>query len=70
MMKMAGQMIYKGSFANGVRSLSLPNWRESFSVSGSVDLTLNKQCWKTPICICKQALYSNQIEKINMAKEY
>uniref|UniRef100_A0A671KSK2 Cochlin n=1 Tax=Sinocyclocheilus anshuiensis TaxID=1608454 RepID=A0A671KSK2_9TELE len=34
-MKMAGQAIYKGSFANGVRSLSLPNWRESFSVSGS-----------------------------------
>lgn len=65
-MKMAGQMIYKGSFANGVRSLSLPNWRESFSVSGSVDLTLNKHCWKTPICIGKQALYSNQIEKINM----
>ncbi|XP_016116319.1 vitrin [Sinocyclocheilus grahami] len=32
-MKMAGQAIYKGSFANGVRSLSLPNWRESFSVS-------------------------------------
>ncbi|KAF4105375.1 hypothetical protein G5714_013037 [Onychostoma macrolepis] len=32
-MKMAGQTIYKGSFANGVRSLSLPNWRESFSVS-------------------------------------
>ncbi|KAK7140793.1 hypothetical protein R3I94_013162 [Phoxinus phoxinus] len=32
-MKMAGQASYKGSFANGVRSLSLPNWRESFSVS-------------------------------------
>ncbi|XP_016355801.1 vitrin [Sinocyclocheilus anshuiensis] len=32
-MKMAGQAIYKGSFANGVRSLCLPNWRESFSVS-------------------------------------
>ncbi|XP_059374179.1 vitrin-like isoform X3 [Carassius carassius] len=32
-MKMAGQAIYKGSFANGVRSLSLPNRRESFSVS-------------------------------------
>ncbi|XP_016106703.1 vitrin isoform X1 [Sinocyclocheilus grahami] len=32
-MKMAGQAFYKGSFANGVRSLSLPNWRESFSVS-------------------------------------
>ncbi|XP_057198846.1 vitrin isoform X3 [Triplophysa rosa] len=31
--KMAGQAIYKGSFSNGVRSLSLPNWRESFSVS-------------------------------------
>ncbi|ROL44326.1 Vitrin, partial [Anabarilius grahami] len=33
-MKMTGQAIYKGSFANGIRSLSLPNWRESFSVSG------------------------------------
>ncbi|XP_039546585.1 vitrin isoform X2 [Pimephales promelas] len=31
--KSAGQPIYKGSFANGIRSLSLPNWRESFSVS-------------------------------------
>ncbi|XP_046699165.1 vitrin isoform X1 [Silurus meridionalis] len=31
--KMAGQAQYKGSFANGIRSLSLPNWRESFTVS-------------------------------------
>ncbi|XP_030628171.1 vitrin [Chanos chanos] len=31
--KMAGQATYKGSFSNGVRSLSLPNWRESFSVA-------------------------------------
>ncbi|XP_036402569.1 vitrin isoform X1 [Megalops cyprinoides] len=31
--KMAGQSVYKGSFANGVRSLSLPKWRESFIVS-------------------------------------
>ncbi|XP_036439179.1 vitrin isoform X7 [Colossoma macropomum] len=30
--KMAGQSDYKGSAANGVRSLSLPNWRESFTV--------------------------------------
>ncbi|XP_072292732.1 vitrin isoform X2 [Eucyclogobius newberryi] len=30
--KMAGQSIYKGSNSNGVRSLSLPKWRESFSV--------------------------------------
>uniref|UniRef100_A0A3B4DFZ4 Vitrin n=1 Tax=Pygocentrus nattereri TaxID=42514 RepID=A0A3B4DFZ4_PYGNA len=30
--KMAGQSDYKGSAANGVRSLSLPNWRESFMV--------------------------------------
>ncbi|XP_072526198.1 vitrin [Salminus brasiliensis] len=30
--KMAGQAEYKGSLANGVRSLSLPNWRESFTV--------------------------------------
>lgn len=33
--KMAGQAEYKGSFANGIRSLSLPQWRESFSVSGN-----------------------------------
>ncbi|XP_032409954.1 vitrin isoform X5 [Xiphophorus hellerii] len=31
--KMAGQNVYKGSNANGVRSLSLPKWRESFVVS-------------------------------------
>lgn len=32
--KMAGQNIYKGSSSNGVRSLSLPKWRESFVVTG------------------------------------
>uniref|UniRef100_A0A667Z5R9 Vitrin n=1 Tax=Myripristis murdjan TaxID=586833 RepID=A0A667Z5R9_9TELE len=32
--KMAGQNIYKGTNSNGVRSLSLPKWRESFVVSG------------------------------------
>ncbi|XP_060772870.1 vitrin isoform X3 [Neoarius graeffei] len=31
--KMAGQAQYKGSYANGIRSLSLPKWRESFTVS-------------------------------------
>ncbi|XP_029961841.1 vitrin isoform X2 [Salarias fasciatus] len=31
--KMAGQNIYKGSNSHGVRSLSLPKWRESFVVS-------------------------------------
>lgn len=31
---MAGQNVYKGSNSNGVRSLSLPKWRESFVVSG------------------------------------
>ncbi|TSP25435.1 Vitrin [Bagarius yarrelli] len=31
--KMAGQEQYKGSFANGIRSLSLTKWRESFTVS-------------------------------------
>lgn len=35
--KMAGQNIYKGSNSNGVRSLSLPKWRESFVVSGIND---------------------------------
>ncbi|XP_064173137.1 vitrin-like isoform X1 [Anguilla rostrata] len=31
--KMAGQSSYKGSFSHGIRSLSLPKWRESFNVS-------------------------------------
>ncbi|KAJ8360052.1 hypothetical protein SKAU_G00165770 [Synaphobranchus kaupii] len=31
--KMSGQSVYKGSFANAIRSLSLPKWRESFIVS-------------------------------------
>uniref|UniRef100_G1MGG8 Vitrin n=1 Tax=Ailuropoda melanoleuca TaxID=9646 RepID=G1MGG8_AILME len=31
--KVAGQSGYKGSYANGVQSLSLPRWRESFVVS-------------------------------------
>ncbi|XP_044306707.1 vitrin [Varanus komodoensis] len=31
--KVAGQSGYKGSFTNGIRSLSLPRWRESFIVS-------------------------------------
>ncbi|KAJ8246146.1 hypothetical protein GJAV_G00264130 [Gymnothorax javanicus] len=31
--KMAGQSSYKGSFSHGIRSLSLPKWRESFTVS-------------------------------------
>ncbi|CAI5770673.1 Hypothetical predicted protein [Podarcis lilfordi] len=31
--KVAGQSGYKGSFSNGIRSLSLPRWRESFIVS-------------------------------------
>ncbi|XP_073647773.1 vitrin isoform X5 [Tursiops truncatus] len=32
--KVAGQSGYKGSYSNGVQSLSLPRWRESFVVSG------------------------------------
>ncbi|XP_061846086.1 vitrin isoform X1 [Colius striatus] len=31
--KIAGHSSYRGSFSNGVRSLSLPRWRESFLVS-------------------------------------
>ncbi|XP_027497073.1 vitrin isoform X1 [Corapipo altera] len=31
--KVAGHSAYRGSFSNGVRSLSLPRWRESFLVS-------------------------------------
>lgn len=33
--KVAGQSGYKGSYANGVQSASLPRWRESFVVSGT-----------------------------------
>uniref|UniRef100_A0A4W5JW57 LCCL domain-containing protein n=1 Tax=Hucho hucho TaxID=62062 RepID=A0A4W5JW57_9TELE len=33
--KMAGQNIYRGSNSHGLRSLSLPKWRESFVVSGN-----------------------------------
>lgn len=45
--KMAGQAQYKGSFANGIRSLSLPNWRESFTVSGSMGFNSRaKNCKK------------------------
>ncbi|XP_008762649.1 vitrin isoform X1 [Rattus norvegicus] len=33
--KVAGQSFYKGSYSNGVQSLSLPRWRESFVVSES-----------------------------------
>ncbi|XP_070235838.1 vitrin isoform X2 [Bos mutus] len=32
--KVAGQSGYKGSYSNGVQSLSLPRWRESFVISG------------------------------------
>ncbi|KAG8444202.1 hypothetical protein GDO86_009404 [Hymenochirus boettgeri] len=32
--KVAGQSGYKGSFANGIRSWSLPQWKESFVVAG------------------------------------
>ncbi|XP_029449786.1 vitrin isoform X3 [Rhinatrema bivittatum] len=31
--KVAGQSGYKGSFSNGIRSLSLPRWKESFIVA-------------------------------------
>ncbi|XP_072490257.1 vitrin isoform X2 [Notamacropus eugenii] len=31
--KVAGQSGYKGSYSNGIRSLSLPRWRESFIIA-------------------------------------
>uniref|UniRef100_A0A8B9QK18 Vitrin n=1 Tax=Apteryx owenii TaxID=8824 RepID=A0A8B9QK18_APTOW len=34
--KVASHSGYRGSFSNGVRSLSLPRWRESFLVAGNV----------------------------------
>lgn len=42
--KVAGHSGYRGSFSNGVRSLSLPRWRESFLVSGTV------LGWALPSC--------------------
>ncbi|XP_066863914.1 vitrin isoform X3 [Kogia breviceps] len=36
--KVAGQSGYKGSYSNGVQSLSLPRWRESFVISGEPEL--------------------------------
>ncbi|XP_018118474.1 vitrin isoform X2 [Xenopus laevis] len=32
--KVAGQSGYKGSYSNGIRSLSLPRWKESFVIAG------------------------------------
>lgn len=34
--KVAGHSGYRGTFSNGIRSLSLPRWRESFIVSGTM----------------------------------
>uniref|UniRef100_A0A8D2PTM0 Vitrin n=1 Tax=Zosterops lateralis melanops TaxID=1220523 RepID=A0A8D2PTM0_ZOSLA len=58
--KVAGHSAYRGSFSNGVRSLSLPRWRESFLVSGTI------LGWGTPhllsthlaVAACKK--HSNQ----------
>lgn len=36
--KVAGQSGYRESYSNGVQSLSLPRWRESFVVSGTPSL--------------------------------
>ncbi|XP_045684753.1 vitrin isoform X2 [Phyllostomus hastatus] len=40
--KVAGQSGYKGSYANGVQSSSLPRWRESFVVSGETTKAYQK----------------------------
>ncbi|XP_049726413.1 vitrin isoform X2 [Elephas maximus indicus] len=40
--KVAGQSGYKGSYSNGVQSLSLPRWRESFIVSGETTKAYQK----------------------------
>uniref|UniRef100_A0A8C6WKC4 Cochlin n=1 Tax=Neogobius melanostomus TaxID=47308 RepID=A0A8C6WKC4_9GOBI len=45
--KMAGQNIYKGTNSNGVRSLSLPKWRESFAVHGQKEA--KSQVVSTPL---------------------
>uniref|UniRef100_A0A6I8PSD1 Cochlin n=1 Tax=Xenopus tropicalis TaxID=8364 RepID=A0A6I8PSD1_XENTR len=34
--KVAGQSGYKGSYSNGIRSLSLPRWKESFVIAETV----------------------------------
>lgn len=36
--KVAGQSGYRESYSNGIQSLSLPRWRESFVVSGTPSL--------------------------------
>lgn len=47
--KVAGQSGYKGSYSNGVQSLSLPRWRESFIISGKPEhwgnVLLHKGTW-------------------------
>ncbi|MEJ1287154.1 vitrin [Cricetulus griseus] len=40
--KVAGQSGYKGSYANGIQSLSLPRWRESFIISGEATKAYEK----------------------------
>ncbi|XP_032981536.1 vitrin isoform X2 [Rhinolophus ferrumequinum] len=40
--KVAGQSGYRGSYSNGVQSLSLPRWRESFIVSGETTKAYQK----------------------------
>ena len=45
--KMAGQNIYKGSNSHGLRSLSLPKWRESFVVSGNQSIKQSILAWLT-----------------------
>uniref|UniRef100_A0A8C3K7T8 Vitrin n=1 Tax=Calidris pygmaea TaxID=425635 RepID=A0A8C3K7T8_9CHAR len=48
--KVAGHSGYRGSFSNGVRSLSLPRWRESFLVSGT--MVEHQSCLPSPAAPC------------------
>ncbi|KAK1333157.1 hypothetical protein QTO34_006694 [Cnephaeus nilssonii] len=46
--KVAGQSGYRGSYSNGVQSLSLPRWRESFVVSDTCTSEILRQSASGP----------------------
>nr|XP_021510703.1 vitrin [Meriones unguiculatus] len=73
--KVAGQSGYKGSYSNGVQSLSLPRWRESFIILESkpqkgitYPSTLTYSSSKTPAAKagkCSRVISSKLSELIN-----
>uniref|UniRef100_A0A8C8SCY3 Cochlin n=1 Tax=Pelusios castaneus TaxID=367368 RepID=A0A8C8SCY3_9SAUR len=66
--KVAGHSGYRGSYSNGIRSLSLPRWRESFIVSGTVgrhnsDTLIS---WKRKIKSKKEQKYPTQFFGVSL----